>query len=241
MNVHHYSNDAGGQGGEPTTGISPESDGLRDRIAKLRDFCDRYVPGRELWISEFGYDTNPASNQRAPAIGSFSAEEVQAQWIVRSYLAICAGGADRAHQFMLRDVNSTSGGRFQTCGLVSSKETGWRPKRSWYYVYTLRNALSGLRFHDEQPSGNPDVRVYRFWDERRSIRAWVVWCPTANETAVADYQLQLAPGVASADVITFVANSTQGTRRPLNLQSGRVAIVVSERPVIVLAEYARVK
>ena len=73
INLHHYSNDAGGQGGRPTKGISPEADGLRERFAQIVAWRDRYLPGKKVWVSEFGYDTNPKSTFRAPAIGTFRA------------------------------------------------------------------------------------------------------------------------------------------------------------------------
>jgi hypothetical protein len=104
INLHHYSNDAGGQGGRPTTGISPEADNLRERFQAIVEWRDRFLPDKELWVSEFGYDTNPKSTQHAPAIGAADAEEVQGQWIVRSFLALAAAGVDRAQLYMLRDV-----------------------------------------------------------------------------------------------------------------------------------------
>ncbi len=92
INLHHYSTDGGGQGGQTTTGISPEADGLRERFAQVVAWRDRYLPGAEVWVSEFGYDTNQQSPFRAPAIGTFSGAEVQGQWIVRSYLAFTETG-----------------------------------------------------------------------------------------------------------------------------------------------------
>ncbi len=130
INLHHYSNDAGGQSGQPTTGISPEADGLRERFAQVVEWGDRFLPGKEVWVSEFGYDTNPKSVQRAPAIGTFTAEEVQAQWIVRSYLALAAAGVDRAQQFMLRDANAENTVKFNSCGLTREKWNQHQPKRS---------------------------------------------------------------------------------------------------------------
>lgn len=40
-----------------------------------------------------------------PQIGSYSPDEVQAQWLVRSYFEVAAAGADRAAMYMLRDVD----------------------------------------------------------------------------------------------------------------------------------------
>src|SRR5690606_37916774 len=121
--------------GAGTIGISPEADQFKSKVEAIVDYRNRYLPGEELWVSEFGYDTHPGSVQRAPAIAGYSAQEVQAQWLVRSYLALAAAGADKAQMFMLRDVNGDSGGRFNSSGLTTNKATGWVPKVSWYYVY----------------------------------------------------------------------------------------------------------
>ena len=162
INLHHYSNDAGGQGGQPTTGISPEADGLRERFQRVVEWRDRFLPGKEVWVSEFGYDMNPQSTQRAPAIGAADAEEVQGRWIVRSYLALAAAGVDRAQLYMLRDVNAGNTVQYNSSGLTSEKWNQHKPKRAWYYVAALRHILRGTRFESEVPSGNANVRIYRF-------------------------------------------------------------------------------
>ena len=236
INLHHYSNDAGGQGGQPTTGISPEADGLRERFGRVVEWRDRYLPGKEVWVSEFGYDTNPKSVLRAPAIGTFSAEEVQAQWIVRSYLALAAAGVDRAQQFMLRDVNAENTVKFNSSGLTREKWNRHQPKRSWYYVATLRHILTGTRFEREASSGDARVRIYRFRSANvpgRSIYA--VWCPTSNQEQAEGYSLAV-PGATEARLLTFEPESTTGSERRLTVKDGHVTIDVSERPVFVAVQ-----
>lgn len=236
INLHHYSNDAGGQGGRPTTGISPEADGLRERFQHIVEWRDRYLPGKEVWVSEFGYDTNRKSVQRAPAIGSFSAEEVQAQWIVRSFLALAAAGVDRAQQYMLRDVNAENTVKFDSSGLTSEKRNRHQPKRSWYYVATLRNILSGTRFDRELASGDDRVRIYRFRSDEATPRdVYALWCPTANQQEVNGFSLAL-PGASAATLITFKADSTTGHETELLFDNNRITIDISERPIFVTVQ-----
>jgi hypothetical protein len=234
INFHQYCNDAGGQGGTPTVGVSPEADNLKGRMETIRDYRDRYLPGVELWLSEFGYDTNAASPQRAPAIGTFSAEEVQAQWLVRSYFALVAAGVDRAAMFMSRNSNDAGTGKFETSGLTSTGAGGFVPKISWYYVYTLKNRLKGLRYAAEQSSGNANVKIYQFKDAGGAIKAYAVWCPTSNQTTVANYVLTLQGSPTSAKLVTLTNGDIDGVATALTLSSGHVTINVSERPVIVL-------
>jgi len=235
LNFHHYSNDAGGQSGRPTAGISPEADGLRERFQRIVEFRNRYLPGKEIWVSEFGYDTNPKSVQRAPAIGSASAEEVQGQWIVRSYLALAAAGVDRAQQYMLRDVNAGSTVKFNSSGLTSEKWNRHQPKRSWFYVATLRHVLGKTRFEREIPSGDDCVRIYRFRSADPACRyVDAVWCPTSNQEQVKDFPLNVATS-SPATLVTLQPDSPTGQQTKLTPNHGCVTLTVTERPAFVVA------
>jgi hypothetical protein len=235
INLHHYSTDGGGQGGPATTGLSPEADGLRERFEKVVEWRDRYLPGKEVWISEFGYDTNPKSVFRAPAIGTFSGAEVQAQWLVRSYLALAAAGVDRAQQFMLRDANGKNTEKFSSSGLITDKWDQHQPKRSWYYVATLRHILGATRFDREIASGHDRVRIYRFHSNDALPRTvYAVWCPTASQEEVKAFALPL-PGTSKATLVTLEPDSGTGRETELLFDNNRITIDVTERPAFVVA------
>lgn len=59
----------------------------------------------EVWLTEYGWDTNPHSELAALAYGDFTAEHVQGMWLVRGFMAGLEAGLDRMHIFMLRNVN----------------------------------------------------------------------------------------------------------------------------------------
>ncbi|RXZ79716.1 hypothetical protein EBB07_21950 [Paenibacillaceae bacterium] len=236
LNFHHYSSD-GTEQMTGSVGISPEADGLKGRLEKLTDYRNRYLPGKEVWLTEFGYDTNAASPQRAPAIGSTSRYEVQADWLVRSYLAAAAAGIDKAAMYMLRDVDANDMTQYSSSGLTSSKETGWVPKISWYYVYTLKNRLTGMSYIGEQSSGNANVKIYKFKDAVTGKGAYVVWCPTSNNTTVSGYSLQLQATPTAATLVTLTNGNTNGVSSTLTIASGNTTTVnVSERPLFVMVD-----
>ena len=229
LNYHHYSN-----GG--SVGISPEADGFKERLEEIVDYRNRYLPDQEVWITEFGYDTNPASPQRAPAIGGTSAYEVQADWLVRSYLAAAAAGVDKAAMFMLRDVDASDSTQYSSSGLTSSKDTGWVPKISWYYVYTLKERLAGMQYIGEQASGNANVKIYKFQSQDGNDGAYVVWCPTSSNTTVSGYTLALQGAPTSATLVTLQNGDTDGVPSALSIGSSSVTVNVSERPVFVMVD-----
>ncbi|RMG27945.1 MAG: hypothetical protein D6730_06160 [Bacteroidetes bacterium] len=235
INIHRYSNDAGQQHAIGNSGVSPEDDDLKGNLQALVLWVEQNMPEvSEVWITEFGYDTNPASPQHAPSFAGFSHQEVQAQWLVRSYLAIAASGVHRAAMYMLRDVADNGGGVFQTSGLVSSKQSGWQPKPSWYYVYTMKNRLTGMRYTGEIPSGNPNVWIYEFTHDTNGSKAYAVWCPTSNGTQVQNFSLPV--NANSATLVRLVEGNINGEETPLQINSGSVRIDVSERPVFVITQ-----
>ncbi len=237
INFHHYSNDAGGQGGNPTKGISPEADNLKTKVKQMTQFRDKNLPGTEVWYSEFGYDTNPSSVQRAPAVGSQDAWEVQARWILRSFLAYAAGGADKAFIYMSRDVDE-SGTKFNSSGLATPPTNGtykaYTKKKSWYYVYTFRKRLAGYRFKEEISSGNANVSVYSFEniaDPKKLIYA--VWAPTSTDLSVSNYSLPLPVNTSNVTKIEIVNKDTTGTETALSIKSGTVSLTVDEKPDLI--------
>ena len=169
INLHKYSGDSL-IFSQSTFGGSPESTRLKDTLRVFADYRDSlemaYGIELELWLSEFGYDTYTTSpgekSNVAPAIGDNDNFEVQAQWLVRSYLELFAAGVDRAMMFDLRDEctdphnpNSYCG-LFSSSGLLENIYNGFKPKTSWYYTYTLKNVLTGMVF-DEDKSACQDT------------------------------------------------------------------------------------
>jgi len=242
LNFHHYSNDGGGQGATQTQAYSPEQDSLQQKVATVVAFRNKNLPGKPVWISEFGYDTNPNSVQAAPAIGTATNWETQARWLIRSYLAIAAGGADKAHMFMLPDVDETSYTKFSSSGLVTPgvSNGGYAPytkKQSWYYLYTFRKRLTGYQFAGQVSSGNPGVLVYSFTKASNPTDSiiYAVWSPTRTDATISNYQFTLPSPLTAAANIELTNGDTLGVQTPLTVTGGQVTLTVNEKPDLILA------
>jgi hypothetical protein len=235
INVHHYSwlNGKNWQGGGPAK--SPEEDHFKERLSELITYRDSNFPNTEVWISEFGWDTNAGSPLCVPLIEPYDREEVQGQWIVRAYLAFAAAGIDRAQLYMLRDVNSNSGRWFATCGLTKQKGD-WTPKKSWYYVYTLKNTLRNMVFIGEQKSDTPNVLIYKFKDINNKSGAYVIWSKTKYNNEVKGYKLILDGHPTKAEQIEMVVGKTEGEKNKLTIDLNKVIINISERPIFVMVD-----
>jgi len=233
INFHHYCDNVGNVGGS-TYGVSPEADKLKERVKAAVSFRDKYLPGKEIWFTEFGYDTYAGSVQESRPIGTQDNWEVQARWLLRCYLAYAAGGADRAYQFMIRDV-ADNNGLFNSCGLATKNSAGaykaYTKKKSWYYVYTFRKKLTGYRFKEEISSGNTNVLIYAFEniaDPKKLVYA--VWAPTSSDMTISSYSLSLPYTITKLGKVEFANKDTLGTEVPVTYSNQKATITVDEKP-----------
>jgi hypothetical protein len=234
INVHHYSwSGKGPSGGGPA--LSPEADNFRGRMEEFVNYRNEHLPGLEVWISEFGWDTNPDSPLRVPQISGNDMQETQGQWLVRAYLAFAAAGVDRAQMYMLRDEfepgHPNISIQFATSGLIGHKGD-WTPKKSWYYVYTLKNTLTNMVYIGEQASSDPNVLIYKFKDVNSNKGAYVAWAKTSSGYQKQDLHINV-PGATSATLIKMTPGDTDGVSSTLSVSGGKVSVDVSERPVFI--------
>ena len=232
INVHYYSFPPAGPG-TPGPALSPEADHVKDKLAGVVAYRDANLPGKQIWWTEFGYDTNSASTLGTPALGGNDSKIVQAQWLVRELLIGMSVGLDRATLFELDDTGPDAPGVFVTCGLQTSTGT---KKPSYFFVATLRTRLGTMSFTAEQPSGNPNVMIYKFADTVSGGGAFVVWSPTSSANVVSNYSLALPNPAKSAQSVTLADQQMNGTATPLTITGGNVTLDVSETPTIVLVD-----
>jgi hypothetical protein len=243
INAHYYSFGPSSAGtANPEPALSPEDDHVKDNMSLLATYRNQNLPGKELWLTEFGYDTDPQSILHAPAIGSNSAEVVQGQWSVRYYLALVAAGFDRAFLFASRDscadtssaMDTSCATQFATAGVggVKGAET---PKTAYYFIATLRSRLASYAWLRVATTTNPSVYVYEFEDPATGKGAYVVWSGTSTGNVVHGYSLAV-PGATTASAVTLVDAQTTGAESALTVASGAVMLDVAETPTIVLVD-----
>lgn len=236
LNFHIYAFKDGSswQGGGPA--ISPEDAGFREKLAPIVRYRNEHLPGKEVWVSEFGWDTNPESVLSPPAIGSMDTEEVQGIWLIRAYMAFAAAGVDRAQTFVSRDGDPHDKTWFSSSGLMGPKGD-FTPKKSWYYVATLKNTLTNMRYIGWETSADPDILIYKFKDIHSSKGAYVLWAKTSKDYKVSQFPLQLSEKAKNASLRVLVRGKSNGDTMPVAIDKQKVFIDVSEKPVFVLADH----
>lgn len=215
-------------------GVCPEIGKITEYVKQLCDWRDKYYPNIEVWLTEFGWDTNTsyATENACHPYADFTARELQAMWLVRAYFMFAEAGVDRAAMYMASDLGdeATSTGKYGTSGVISTSN---EYKDSYYYIYTLKNNMGDMYFAEVIDSGNEDVWVYRF-ENGNGKSCYAVWCPTMDDIRVNNYNLNIDG--STAYMVEFENLNTQGVKSDLAVENGSVTVNVSERPILIFSE-----
>lgn len=235
FNVHTYCRKTVEYNGYTISyGVSPEEGGITDQIKKLTAWRDKYYPDTEVWLTEFGWDTNTSyeTENACHPYGDFTAREIQAMWLVRAYFMFASVGVDRCAMYMCSDLgdDATSTGKYGTSGVIAYDGT---LKESYFYIYTIRNTMSDMYFAEIIDSGNENVWIYRF-ENGKGKSCYAVWCPTMDSVTVDDYVLKIDGKTAT--LTEFVHNEISGVSTSLDVNNKTVTVDVSERPVLIFSE-----
>ncbi len=225
VNIHTYA-DAGGW---PTWRRSYPEDSAIEFLKIIRDtvkWRDEKAPGKEVWITEFGWD---ASTKLAPKEGDFakwegSTEQQQAQWIVRAYMVLARERIDRAYLYFFNDTDDAH--VHGSSGLTRNFE----PKKSFYAVAQLQRVLGDYRFTRAVREDANDGYIYEFENTATPPqKVWAAWRTKGVEAAMTLPKLEGAK-VEKAERMADSATSP-GSPKFVNQPDGTAQIDVGESPV----------
>ena len=204
---------------------------LKD-IQALCDWRDRHMPGKPVWITEFGYDSTTQPREKT---GTFSRWEgvtdvQQAQWIVRSLLVFSAMPVDRAYVYFFNDDDKAS--LHASSGLTRH----FKPKPSFYAVSHLQKTLGDYRFVRIVTNQPGNLRVHEYQNGHHPNQVvWAVWSPSSGADPVSTQLVDVPGKLVSSTVMPLTESLTSvGTAR--QLRPGKVEMTVSETP-----EYLRLE
>ena len=245
FNVHQYMSKAITVAGDKIryVGMSPEEADIVGTLSQLVSIRNKHYPEKEVWITEFGWDTNQsyATVNSAHAYGDYTGRQVQAMWLTRTYLLLSAIGVDKATMYMCEDtgVENEAVGKFGSSGVIAYEydENGNKvevKKDSYYYLYTLKNTLGGYSFSRQIEAYEENVMVYEYVNAQGKT-AYAVWCPTSDGTTIESYCIRVGQG--NATLVEAMYGNTQGKQTELEVDElGYVTINVSENPVYIVVD-----
>ncbi|MBO5287174.1 MAG: hypothetical protein J6B34_03535 [Clostridia bacterium] len=245
FNVHHYMTKqlTLSNGATCSVGISPEEADIAGLLSHLIGIRDKYYPEKEVWITEFGWDTNQsyATSTSAHAYGEYTGRQVQAMWLTRTYLILSASGIDKADMYMCHDTGEeeTSVGKYGTSGVIAYKSDSngnltKEKKDSYYYLYTLKNTLGAYTFEAQVEAYDESVMIYKYKNDDGKT-AYAVWCKTSDGTKHEGYQLGI--NAECATLVETAYGDIDGVSSSLTADEyGYVSVNVSENPVYIIVD-----
>ncbi len=153
----------------------PQLETFTGDVKRLIQWRDQQAPGKEIWITEFGWDS---STKKPAAEGDFAkwignSDLEQAQWLVRSIFLFATFDVDRAYIYFFNDEDQPQ--LHGSSGLTRNFE----PKPSFYAVAHLYRTLGDYRFSRIVHQQTGDACVYEFAHSTDPTkRVWAAWSPT---------------------------------------------------------------
>jgi hypothetical protein len=158
----------------------PEDPRLKEYLPDITNLCDwrdRNAPGKEVWLTEFGYDS---TTKKPEPKGDFKdwvgvTDQQQAQWIVRSWLTFATLPVQRAYLYFFNDDDEPK--LHAGAGLTRK----FQPKPSYHAVAQLQRTLGDFRFHRTVLSRSGEATIQEYTHETDAKRlVWVAWSPTGE-------------------------------------------------------------
>jgi len=223
INYHLYNSNSTPMG-NATTGAAPELSVAAATARKFIKMSHQYANDMPVWVTESGYDVNQGSPQRAPAIGSKTAAEVQADWILRTSLLYAREGIARLFFYEEYDDNAPNPTQYESSGLINTDQSR-RPAADFLYQ---ANKLFGAYTYKQTINSDPIVDVYQL----NGQNAYVLTVPD-QVGRTATYALNLG-GADSARVYIPAIGKGSMTMTKVKVTGGLLSVKVTETPTFVV-------
>lgn len=205
--------------------VHPEASNEKEIYTAIVNWRNEKARDKEVWVTEFGWDSTESSK-----IGVES-NEIQRDWLIRSYLIGFACGIDRQAMYMSRDASYVGDpGTYATSGLTTQKGA-WTKKDSWYAVSSMKNILTGFTF-DSIVEEKDNIYIYKFVNKETKEEAYALWSPTADGSYISDYEFTIGDKT-KATLSKLTTGYYDAENERLKIENGIVKVDVSETPIFV--------
>lgn len=183
FNLHKYCHAGNRTGVWPPTwwdsgACAPELDQSFNEINPLIELAK--TNNRPLIMTEFGVDTRPPSWMYAAPFAGKTSEQIQAEWVCRTYLEYLRMGVDGMAVFNGNDEpGAINGGLYTNSGILYGEgEQGkaFTAKPAYAAVTSLAASLRGLTFTKDESTAQ--ARIMRFEGGGKTV--WAYWSQTSD-------------------------------------------------------------
>lgn len=214
----------------------PENPNIRflDVIKETIEWRNRHAPGKEIWITEFGYDATTGTPDPNGPFNQWNgvSDKVQAQWLVRSYLEFSALDVARAYIYMSTDYDDPS--FHGSSGIMRNN----KPKKSFWAVNQFREILGDYRFKRAIRRNAGHVHVFEYVHGSEPDRkVWVAWSPTGqtHSTGTSPMTLiQLEANARPARIVQMAVDDNGGKEAAFRYANGLLEFELSESPSYII-------
>ncbi len=185
---------------------------------------DEHAKGREIWVSEFGWD---CSTQKPDPKGDMAkfitcTDEEQAMWLVRSYFLFAEMGIDKAFIFFFNDEDKPA---FHACSGITRN---YQPKPSYHAIAWMLKHLADYRFVRAILKSEQDGYLFEFAPEKLGApKIFAAWHATREGVSLPlklsgavirrSEQMPLSSGPAPDSGIKFTGTSVIAGTKPILL------------------------
>lgn len=250
LNLHTYAQMVREKGKCPWDRSYPEDPAISylDDVDKVIAWRDQNAIGKEVWITEFGYDcaSEKAMKKRKKWFAKLDWQGVtqlqQAQYLIRSFMAFAKRDVDRAYLYYYNDKDQAQ--VHAAAGLTSN----FVPKKAFWAVKQLYYILGNYRFNKIIKEEKDQLFVYEFTHNKEPENViWVAWSPTGATTRNKDtYQSKQTDAVLSqlpADPVKVLGMAVAENQTPelawKKNGKRRIELTVGESPVYILMGKAK--
>jgi len=235
INVHTYAVKPKGTGRSPWDRSYPEDPSLQylRKVDEVIDFRNRRAPGKEVWVTKFGYDacTEEAMTRRKGWAKKLDwrgvSDTQQARYLVRSLFCFAERDVERAYIYFYNDKDEAS------VHAASGLTRHFKPKPSFWAIKHLYETLGDYRWNRIVRKEQGDVYVYEFRHGSEAGRiCWVAWSPTGSEREIR-VTLPESPGrLVRAERMPLTEHGAEKVK--VTEKEHELELVVSESPVYLM-------
>jgi len=196
-------------------------------VQKLLDWRNANAPGKEVWVTEFGWD---ASTKKPDPKGEWAkwvgnTDDEQARWLVRSFFLFAGMGVEKAFVY---DFNDEDKPQLHAC---SGLTRHYEPKPAYYAVAWMLRSLADYRFSRALKQSLEDGYVYEFIPERSDAPViWAVWHATkAAHSMSLDTE---GRGLLRAEMMSLAKDEVTESAIKRKESADHFEIVAGERPCL---------